>query len=105
MHYTGQDAPALMFGKYNGRCAQCVAENDPGYASWCLAQEGMRDRYPEVIDYWLALGITPMRYCAALLKDGTPCTVRATCGDKCKRHFSRDTADHFTAWESELISA
>ena len=105
MEVTEHGAPVLTFGKYKNACAQCVAEHDPGYAQWCLAQEDMHQCYPEVFAYWRATGITPLEYCTALTREGNPCKFWAKYEGKCKRHFHRDSADDFTSCEIELVSA
>lgn len=94
----------IPFGKYRGAPLGILA-SDPAYVSWLKAQDWLAESSPEVYEYVNRLDIPALRYCAALTRDGDRCKLHAKCGDKCKRHFNRDTADDFTSWESELVSA
>ena len=83
----GHYAPFVIFGKYRGACAKCVADNDPQYARWCLAQEGLPERYPDVCGYWITAGFAPLPRCAAITQAGQSCPNRARdeemfCGSK-----------------------
>jgi hypothetical protein len=79
--------PKMPFGQYKGQCAGCVAKHDQQYAQWCLAQEGLQDRYPEVCAFWLNLGVKPLAYCHVVKKDGNPCELLAKEGPFCRNHY------------------
>ena len=96
----------IRFGKYRGHPLARLTD-DPDYVSWLLAQDWLEERHPDVWAYINGLSVPALKYCAALTREGRPCMFFAVpqFGDKCRRHFNRDSAADFTAWASELVSA
>jgi hypothetical protein len=94
----------IRFGKYKGQPVARLAD-DPDYVSWLLAQEWLEECHPDVYAYVRGLEVPALEYCTALNRDGTACQFWAKYGDVCKRHFHRDSAGDFSAWESELVPA
>lgn len=96
----------IKFGKYRGYALARLAD-DPDYVSWLKAQDWLEERHPEVFAYINGMEIPSLKYCAALTREGNPCMFWAVpqFGDKCRRHFNRDTSDDFMAWAGEMVSA
>lgn len=70
----------VPFGKYRNQCAVMVAEEDPQYCAWCLAQEWFPGKFPDLAQFWLKCGIRTEQVnapdearCTAIMGDGTRC--------------------------------
>jgi hypothetical protein len=77
-----QTTLTINFGKYKGRSAEWVAENDPKYARWCMEQPWFEKKYSRLIPAWRSV------YCPRMTTRGTLCHNAPKYGSLCWKHYA-----------------